>query len=85
MVSLRQWLRHLRISSGQSQQQIADLLGITRQYYQQIEAGDRQHKMDIILSGKLAELFNITINEIADNEKKFRNGVNDEKENKYRS
>ncbi len=72
VIALRAWLRDLRESSGQSQQQIADKMGITRQYYQQIEAGDRQQKMDITLCSKLADLFEISIEEIVSREKEIR-------------
>ena len=75
---MRQWLKELRESSGQTQPQIADKIGITRQYYQQIEAGDRQQKMDITLSVKLSELFGISISEIAAKEIELGNLANKE-------
>lgn len=71
---LRKWLKKLREESGLSQQQVADRLNITRQYYQQIEAGDRQQKMDITLSSKLSELFGISTEEISIKERKIRQG-----------
>ena len=71
---LRKWLKKLREESGLSQQQVADRLNITRQYYQQIEAGDRQQKMDITLRSKLSELFGISIEEISIKERKIRQG-----------
>lgn len=66
---MRAWLKNIRENRGYSQQQVADKLKITRQYYQQIEAGDRQQKMDITLIVKLSEIFGISIEEIAINEK----------------
>lgn len=69
---MRKWLKQIREDNGFSQQQVAEKLKITRQYYQQIEAGDRQQKMDITLSVKLSELFGISVGEIAVMEKEFR-------------
>lgn len=69
---MRYWLKELRESSKLSQQQVAEKLKITRQYYQQIEAGDRQQKMDITLSAKLSELFNVSISDIVKFEKEFK-------------
>ena len=69
---MREWLKNIREKYGYSQQQVANRLNITRQYYQQIEAGDRQQKMDITLIAKLSEIFVISIEEIAINEKDRR-------------
>ena len=38
--NLRDYLKELRESKGLSQQNVADSIGITRQYYQQIENGE---------------------------------------------
>lgn len=69
---MRLWLKKLREHNKLSQQQVAEKLNITRQYYQQIEAGDRQQKMDMALSVKLSELFNISISDIVTFEKEFK-------------
>lgn len=44
---MRQYLVSLRNEHGYSQQDVADKLNISRQYYQMIETGERQKKMDI--------------------------------------
>lgn len=41
MARAREKLRQARKEKGMTQQQMADKLGITLRYYQQIEAGDR--------------------------------------------
>lgn len=64
----------MRELKGLSQQDVAETIGITRQYYQQIEAGERQQKMDITLITKLSKAFDISVNQIINNE------VQDEKE-----
>ena len=58
----------MRESKGLSQQNVAEAIGITRQYYQQIEAGERQQKMDITLITKLSKAFDISVSQIINNE-----------------
>lgn len=65
---MRQWLKNIRESKGISQQNVAEKVGITRQYYQLIEAGERQQKMDITLIAKLSQVFGVSMNQIIDNE-----------------
>ncbi len=69
---MREWLKIIREKNGISQQQVARKLHISRQYYQQIESGDRQQKMDITLIVKLSEVFDIPISTIIENEKRYR-------------
>lgn len=67
---MREWLKKLRENSGLSQQEVAEKLNISRQYYQQIEAGDRQQNMDITLVAKLSDLLGVAIPIIIENERK---------------
>lgn len=60
-MTLRNWLKELRENRKLTQQNVADLLGITKQYYQMIEACERQRKMDIALLTKLSEIFQISL------------------------
>ena len=69
---MREWLKKLRENSGLSQQEVAEKLNISRQYYQQIEAGDRHQKMDITLVSKISDLFDVTISTIVKNEQDIR-------------
>ena len=73
---MRQWLRNAREAKGFSQQSVAEKIGITRQYYQQIETGERQQKMDITLVTKLSQIFDMPINQIVDNESNIEKGEN---------
>lgn len=68
---MREWLKRIREQKEISQQEVADRLNISRQYYQQIEAGDRQQKMDISLILRLSECFKISVSEIVQNEKEI--------------
>lgn len=69
---MREYLRKLRESNGLSQQSVADRLGITRQYYQQIENGDRQKDMDISLVVQFSNLFEISPEEIIRKEQEVK-------------
>lgn len=73
---MRVWLKKLRDEKGLSQQNLADYLGVTRQYYQQIEAGDRMPKITMEITSKLSKLYNIGLQEIAEMEN-FKNESED--------
>ncbi len=65
---MRKYLKYLREAKCLSMQDVADKIGISRQYYQLIEAGERQKKMDISLVIKLAKIFNVSLETIVENE-----------------
>lgn len=47
-----------------NQQDVANKVGVSQQYYQMIESGKRQKKMDVTLCAKLADALGIPIEEI---------------------
>lgn len=65
---LRDYLINLRSTHKLSQQDVADMVGISRQYYNAIENGNRQKKMDITLLTKLSEAFDVTLTQIFEKE-----------------
>ena len=66
---MRQYLVSLRNEHGYSQQDVADKLNISRQYYQLIETGERQKKMDISLASGIATLYGISVMDVENFEK----------------
>lgn len=66
---MRQYLVSLRNEHGYSQQDVADKLNISRQYYQMIETGERQKKMDISLASSIATLYGISVMDVEKFEK----------------
>lgn len=54
-----QRIRDMREDSDMSQQQVADLLNITRQQYQLYESGKREMPMHLFM--KLAEHYNVSL------------------------
>lgn len=61
---MRDYLVELRLKQGLSQQDVAERLGISRQYYQMIERGERQKSLDLALAGALAALLGINVMDI---------------------
>lgn len=59
---MREWLKELR--GNISQDEIAKQMGITRQYYNLIERGERQKSLDMLTASKLCRIFGITYDDI---------------------
>ena len=66
---MREYMKKARVALGMSQQNVADAVGVTRQYYQQIESGSRQSALDISLATKLASILHLSLEQISDYEK----------------
>lgn len=66
---MREYLRQLRNSSKISQKDLADKLGIAPSYYSMIENGERQKDLDLSIATKLAEIFGVTVEWIAEQER----------------
>lgn len=64
VMRLREYLVEMRNKIGMSQQDVAERMGISRQYYQMIETGERQKHLDLSLAGGLAALFGVSIMDI---------------------
>lgn len=69
----RQYLVDLRKRRNESQQEVADSIGISRQYYSLIEAGERQKQMDITLATRLARHFSVDLAVIVSGEDELAN------------
>ena len=74
---MREYLKTIRERKGITQLQMAKKLNITESGYNLIENGKRQRKMDFPLMSKIADVLEISIEEIASYEK---NGYIDKKE-----
>lgn len=69
---MRNYLKSLREVGNKSQQNVADKIGITRQYYSSIENGDRQTDMSLSIMQKLADAFNVPLEYIVEQESKMQ-------------
>lgn len=61
---MRQYLVDLRVQNGLSQQDVANRIGISRQYYQMIENGERQKHLALSLASSFAVLFGVSVMDI---------------------
>ena len=61
---MRQWLIDLRTAKEWNKAQTAKKLGITRQYYQGIESGDRMKRLSITFASKIASVFGEKVEKI---------------------
>lgn len=61
---MRDWMKEKRISSGFTQKQVAEALGITESYYGFIESGARQKRLDITIAAQLSTLFRMPLGDI---------------------
>lgn len=66
IVKMREWLRNVRKAKNMTQQEVADKLELSRQYYAMIEKGERQMPLDMQLASKISRLFDITLDQIVD-------------------
>lgn len=69
---MRLYLRNIRKSQGLTQQNVAEKLNMTPQYYSLIEKGERQDSLSVSLLCKLAEVFNVPVNQLIEAENKFK-------------
>lgn len=65
---VREYLIEARKKAGLTQQDVANRIGISRQYYQMVETGERQKRMGLSLAGVLSVVLNIPIAEIVQRE-----------------
>lgn len=72
---MRKYLVELREVHNMTQQNVADKIGISRQYYAMVENGERQSKMDITLAAKLAAAFCMTLTDFIDAETDWQNTI----------
>lgn len=68
---MREYLISLRTEKGLTQKQIAQKLDISESYYNQIEKGERQKKMDITLLNRLPLALEIPITVLINYENKL--------------
>ena len=66
---MREYLKEARLKRSLTMQDVADSFGISRQYYEMIESGERQRKMDITLIAKISDLFGIPMETVIENER----------------
>lgn len=69
---MREWLLNYRKSSNLTQQNVADCLGISKQFYQQIETGQRVKDLDSSMIMAIANVFKVSALNILRAEQKYQ-------------
>ena len=69
---MRNYLALWRKEARLTQQNVAGRLGISTQYYQLIESGQRQVKMDLLLAAQLAGLFGRPLEALFEQEARYQ-------------
>lgn len=67
---MRAYLKRLREEQGLTMQEVADRLGISKQYYSLIEGGERQRRMDITLIKGISDVLGVPLEQIVSEESK---------------
>ncbi len=71
---MRKWMQEKREERKLTQQNVADKLGISKQYYQMIETGERQKNLNTSIVMSLASCFDMSPVEIINLETTAENG-----------
>lgn len=69
---VRHYLTSLRNDRRETQQDVANAVKISRQYYTMIESGERQKRMDITLAARLAQHFGLDVAKIIAMEERWK-------------
>ena len=69
---MREYLKTLRENAKMTQDDTAQKIGISRAYYVRIENGERQKDLDLSFVVRLAGLFDVSVDWIAEQEKKYK-------------
>lgn len=64
VIKMRKYLITLRKEKKLTQKQLAEKLDISESYYNQIENGERQKRMDITVIDRLSKALDISVNDI---------------------
>lgn len=69
---MRSWLKKKRKEKGLTQENMAQKIGISRQYYAFIESGFRLPDLSFSIAVKISEIFNISLEQIKEYEERER-------------
>ncbi len=69
---MRYYLVSLRKAKGFTQKQLSEKLDISESYYNQIENGERQKRMDITLISRLSKVLGISVSKLIEYEENLK-------------
>ncbi len=62
----RDWMKAAREAAGKTQAEVAAELGISESYYNTIENGKRQQRMELALADRLSQVLHVSLRHILD-------------------
>lgn len=68
---MRAYLKEKRKNKGLTQQNVAERLNISTQYYSLIEKGERQESLSLSMLDKLAEVLGVPLSDLIAAERQF--------------
>lgn len=68
---MREYLKEMRVKKGMTQMDVANILDVSESYYNMIENGERKKSLDMNTAMKLAEIFNVSLEFICEQESKL--------------
>lgn len=69
---MRYYLVNLRKAKNFTQKQLSEKLDISESYYNQIENGERQKRMDITLISRLSKVLGISVSKLIEYEENLK-------------
>ena len=72
VLKLRNWLKKLRNEKKLTQQDVANKMEMSLSNYNLIESGERQKDLDLSLVVKLADILDVSVNYIIEEEEKLK-------------
>ena len=69
---MRNWLKKLRNEKKLTQQDVANKMEMSLSNYNLIESGERQKDLDLSLVVKLADILDVSVNYIIEEEEKLK-------------
>ena len=69
---MRGYLKKFRLQKDKTQQYVADCAGITRQYYQMVENGERQQDISLGLLQKLSSALEVPLDDLIQAENQYK-------------
>lgn len=79
--NMRTYLSDIRLEKGYSQRKVAREAGISYQHYSKIENGDRGNKVSFLVIGRIAEVLDISLDDLFVLEQEYQDSLEFKRDN----
>lgn len=69
---MREYLKQMRERANLSQEEVADVIGLSRAYYSRVESGERQKDLNLSLVIRLSEALDVSVDRIIAEEDRLK-------------